>query len=596
MRLVSAACLNAVPRADDWRAALATLAQEMRRLERYGVTQAEFDAYGRQLRASLDLNVATSPNRGAATTAAGILANLISGDTFDTPAEDRRVKLAGFAQLTRDAVNDALKRRWTAAGRPLIVLLAPTHTPEAELKTAWESAQAAPPPAAPTPTATKPWAYTSFGPPGKAVERQQMSDPDFVRVRFENGVQLNFKRTRTPPGVFFARVRFSHGQQQLRPSDLPAAAIGSGLLVAGGLGRNSADDLQRICEGRVCGASLSLGREHASLSGGARSEDLELELEYLTAFLTDAAFRPTLNARLPTFVSAFYRTSVGTPFAAASRALSDALPRPHVFDLPSEAELARYRAGDFARVLRPLLRDTPLEVTVAGDLEEGKAVAAVAATLGALPPRRGSDEPLPDAPRLRYPASAPPVIRVSHQGSAEAAAVMVKWPLFVWSPQRLRDLRAVELLARVMQDELVSDVRQRLGQTYSPQVGVSLDTSGDQGALTVAVQTTPKDADAVEAEVRKIAARLAAGGVTAEALERARTPVLSHAADRERSDAYWLETLDGSWRDPGKLGAARSWARDYAGLTLTEVQAAAARWLAPAPMAAIALPSADLKP
>ena len=193
---------------------------------------------------------------------------------------------------------------------------------------------------------------------------------------------------------------------------------------------------------------------------------------------------------------------------------------------------------------------------------------------------------------MRYPASEPTIVRVAHDGSPEKATVLATWPLFVWSPDKVREQRIIDLLSDIVQAEAIDDIRQRLGKAYSPQVEVQLSRGGDQGSLTVAIDTAPTATDVVAGELRKIAQKLAAGDITPQMLERVRRPVLDDGATREISNPWWIDMLDGSWAHPDQLAAAKTWQSDYEGITLEEVQAEARRWLAAEPLVVIAAPVA----
>jgi len=182
-------------------------------------------------------------------------------------------------------------------------------------------------------------------------------------------------------------------------------------------------------------------------------------------------------------------------------------------------------------------------------------------------------------------------VHTTHDGSPEKATVLATWPLFVWTPDKVREQRTLDLLAAIVQGEAIDDIRQRLGKAYSPQVNVELNRGGDQGALTVAIDTAPNATDIVAGELRKIAQKLADGDITDAMLERARRPVLDNGATREISNPWWVAMLDGSWAHPDQIASAKTWESDYEGITLDEVKAEAKRWLAENPMVVIAAPA-----
>jgi zinc protease len=193
---------------------------------------------------------------------------------------------------------------------------------------------------------------------------------------------------------------------------------------------------------------------------------------------------------------------------------------------------------------------------------------------------------------VRFADPVPPPIHVTHDGPPDKTGVLMSWPLFVWTPERVREQRTIAVLGDMLQDELIDTVRRKLGKTYSPTVRVELARGGDQGDISVQLITAPADAQVVVDETRRIVARYAAGDLTAEALERARRPILDGGQSRELTVGWWLDTLDGSWAHPDKLDTAKSWQTDFSAITLADVQAEARHWFSQTPMIVIAAPKA----
>jgi zinc protease len=587
-----ATCVSAVLRDQDWKDALAAISQETRRLALHGLTDEEYQAGLKALNAEVETEVGQAPTMTASQLAQSIVSNLTLGGTFSTAEEDQRIGRLALAGFSRDKVDAEFARTWSDAAPPLAVLVAPTALAKADVLRAWRLAEAAAPPAAPPAHSGKAWAYAAPEASGAVATRQALPDIDAAQIAFKNGVRLNFKSSQNAQDRVDIRIRFGAGQQELAAGDLAAARLGASLLREGGLGHNSYDDTVRFCQGHACDFDLSVMRDAFVISGATRPSDLPVELLLIAAYLSDPGFRPELNARVRTAVRSLYDLTRSDPSVAAAVARDKALPPPQILGLPDAHTLDGVTSADFARILRPPLQHDGLEVTIVGDLDEATAVEAVAKTLGALPPRRWGDEARPDAPKVRYPASEPTIVRVAHDGSPEKATVLATWPLFVWSPDKVREQRIIDLLSDIVQAEAIDDIRQRLGKAYSPQVEVQLSRGGDQGSLTVAIDTAPTATDVVAGELRKIAQKLAAGDITPQMLERVRRPVLDDGATREISNPWWIDMLDGSWAHPDQLAAAKTWQSDYEGITLEEVQAEARRWLAAEPLVVIAAPVA----
>lgn len=583
-------CLSATPRDDDWGRAMDALAREAKRVRAHGFTQAEVDRVMADWRAAYALGETAAPTRYSSSLANTALNDSVEGDVTETPAEIRRV----FEQVAPQLTPDRAKARFLGDQRgrgPWITLSVPNAPDPAAVSARWQAAWNAPDPEPYVAPTVEPFAYTDFGPPGAVVERTEIADPGFTRFRFANGVVLNFKSVSYTRGVVDAVIRFGDGRREISDEDRMVALLGTSFLDDGGLGRHSIDQLRRATSGRSWSVGLSAGLESFALGGGGRIEDLDLQLQILTAFLTDPGFRPEIDPRLPTVVDAYYRGVETSPETQLADALLAAIDPDSPDRVPPRERLASVKTADWARVLRDPLVSAPLEISIAGDVDEARVLEAVSRTLGALPPR-----PARDARReislLRYPETPPAPITARHRGARDRAVTTVVWPLYVASPERRREERALGLLSQIFDRALREKVREELGKAYAPSVGVSLPDFGDQGRLAAVVQTSPADLAAVEAAIQEVAAELAAGrGIDAAALEAVRKPALDAAATRRQTNSWWLGVMDGSARDPQGLKDALDWEEAYRSLTVDEVKAAARTWLSRPPIVARAIPT-----
>lgn len=592
-RTVADTCFSASAKLDDWRTALDALSAEIRRLEIFGITKKEFEDAKTRILTNADAAVASAATQTPELLANSLLNNLVEDDTFDTFEEDRRVTRLALEGLDPAAVAAAFRKHWTEAAAPLITVSGPAPIADNEIMAAWSTSLAGPPPSPPGDHANAAWAYGDSGAAGKVVAREEIKDPVFTRLTFQNGVVVNFKQTDFSKNGVSIGIVFGAGQQELPPGDAFDATVGAGALYRGGLKRNDVDDLTEVCKGHACSAGLQVNRDNFDLYGSTRSNDLGLELQILRAFLAEPGFRPIMASAMPTVAASTFRAIRSSPAALAALKLDESLPKPHPLDLPPEAHVAGLKATDFAALLQGPLTQDPLEVTIVGDVDEATATDLVAKTLGTLPTRTPGDRTRPDAVRVVLSTTPPPPMTAFHEGPKDQAVVQLAWPLFVWSPAKTHQTRVIALLTRTLQDAVTERIRQKLGKSYSPSVGASLPRGGDQGSLTMLIQTSPDAVAAVDEEALKIAADFAAGGITAEALEQARKPLLDAAAKRRTYNAWWLGVMNGSHRYPDQLAAAQGWDADMASITLAEVKAEAARWLAQTPYRVRALPKAQ---
>jgi zinc protease len=582
------ACVSAQPTGGDWRKALTAMSGQIRSLDAFGITDAEYTQYQlgviNRASASVDNVAKRSPHDITST----ILANLISGDTFDTAEEDRRMQLTALSELTRDKVDAAFHARWSSAAPPLIFVTAPTSIDHDAVMSAWRDLQTAEAEPATGPAA-RDWPYALASQPGKVVKRDVIQDPGFVRLTFANGLVVNFKQSSLVKDRYIALARLGDGLRALPPEDRFKATLGAAAMAAGGLGKMSGQEVADFCRAHGCGVALGAGSTAYSLLGTSKPDVLQLQLQLMGAFLTDPGFRPELNARLPALVDAYVRNLTLDPVRMADQARLEAA-MPDAAE-PSKEVLSHYTAADFDRILRPILTRAPIELTLIGDLTEAEATRALSNTLGALPPRTGSGLAQAAPERLSYEKVKATHVQAYHVGAKDRAALILTWPLFPPSLDRIREQHVLSLVAGVFQNAAFDEMREKLGKTYTPTVSIAF-PDGDQGSLSLVIQSSPADVALVEDAAAKIAARLAAGEITDQDLNRVRIPIVSKAADRRANAAWWLAAMDGSARDGKALKNLLTYDDDIRTITLDEVKAAARRWLSPQPIIARALPQA----
>jgi zinc protease len=118
--------------------------------------------------------------------------------------------------------------------------------------------------------------------------------------------------------------------------------------------------------------------------------------------------------------------------------------------------------------------------------------------------------------------------------------------------------------------------------TYSPETNVDLsETFPGYGLALNLVEMPPANIPSFFEATKQIAADIAAHGVTADELVRAKNPRIAGIRRAQLSNEYWVVSLANGQADPRRLDLIRSTFPDYESITAAEVQAAAQRWFRP---------------
>jgi zinc protease len=565
-----------------WKRALETIEQEQRRVVEYGVSDTELEREIVTVRTALANAVAAAATRRTPALANELIQAVNDDEVFSTPQVNLDLFNASVEDLTAAQVNDGLKTVFQGEG-PLALVITPVEIEggEAAVTAALEASRAEPV-TAPAAHAEMDWPYAEFGAPGRVSERREIAELGATVVTFTNGVRLTVKPTDFRDEQILITVRTGIGDRGLPSDRATPLALGAGVFAQGGLGKLSLDEMSRVLNGHIYSAGLSVGGDSFNLSGATRPEDLQLEMQVLTAYLTDPGLRPApfqqIKARYPQFIEQLSATPGGAFGLQASSLLVSGDKRE---SLPTADEVAGWTNDQFKALVAQGLASGPIDVVMIGDVSVEDAVASVASTFGALASRGPDAAPLPGSDQMRFPAPTAEPVVLTHTGPADQAMGFVAWPTTDQVDDRT-EARRVAVLAEVVKLRVLDQIREKLALAYSP--GTSASASSDYrgyGSLSISAQTAPDKLAAFYAAVDEIAASLRDAPPDEDELNRARLPMIEALRRSQATNEYWLTQLAEVAKTPGEVEQTLTLIPDLEAVTTTDIQALARKYLRP---------------
>lgn len=574
------------------RGALAALEKEQRQLVLHGVTRQEMARESSLFRTFFENLKAGASTRQTPDLAATLIGCVNNDDVCTSPERDLARVDEIVGALTVEEVNSAIRDLFSGSG-PLVLVASPSlgATAEADLTAEYTRSQAAPV-AAPVEEAEKPWPYASFGAPGEAVERQEISEYGVTFVRFANGVRLSVMPTRHQASQILVSVRIGDGKLSF-PKDSPVNGWSSPVLVNGGLKALTAQEVDKILVSKQANITVSLDEDSLRLGGATRSQDLDVQLQLLTAYITDPAYRAEDFERARDQMQSVLTQVEATANGVWSRDLAGLLHRDDKrWRNPTREVLATARADDVKATFDPLLTKGAIEIAIVGAVTVEDAIRVTASTLGALP-KRPDPRPVTDDPGVKFPETQAEPVVLRHKGRPDDAIAFVAWPTTDWYADTQKS-RALGVAVEVLKDRLEEQFRQKEGAAYSVD-GVSTMSFSfpGYGYAWMRTQTQPEKTADFQAAVSEIAADLRAGRITDDQLARAKEPQVEGYRTALQTNEFLLGVVSGAQRDPRQLKLMRS-GEEIARVTARDVQDAASRYLTDERMwKLVVLPSPD---
>ncbi len=351
-----------------------------------------------------------------------------------------------------------------------------------------------------------------FTAPTAVAERRELPSLGAKLMRYGNNVRLNFVPNRQEPGLVHAVVRVGTGLLEM-PGGKPALKeFGINTLLASGAVHFRPEQFGALLEDRLIDFGLDVSdRDAFTFRGMMTAEQLEVWL----ALVADILHAPQFNSyvhndqRAQAFIGRMMSTG---GMGSGMRSLVDHLFKGDArFTWGQPLDYMKLSVVDVKRWMEPSLASGYVEATIVGDVTEDAVTSAVARTLGALKPR--AEKKTLSAPAAPVAVTADPgFTRIEFVGEQNMGLVVGTWP--VTEPLHIRDQAALQLLAKILEIRVRTEVREKLGLAYSPSAEFQpYDGFPAFALLRAQIDCAPNDSTRVAPLVTAIGAELAERGV-----------------------------------------------------------------------------------
>ena len=306
-----------------------------------------------------------------------------------------------------------------------------------------------------------PFTLPKFVKPTEVVERHELPALDAHLMRFGNNARLNFVTSRQEPGLVRAIVRVGPGLLNM-PGNKPALKeFGLNTLLASGSVHFRPEVLNNLIEERFLEFSFDIADRDAFTFRGLMATE---QLETFLGIVADILHAPQFNSYVhedEKMRAAVGRMMSTMGMANGMRELTDYLFKGDArFTWGQPLDYVAMSVVDVRRWMEPALSHGYLEATLIGDLPEDTAVRAMGRTLGALGPRAAVKASVATTKPVEVSAPAG-FNRIEFVGEQNIGLVVGTWPVI--EPLHVRDQVALEILAKLLEIRVRTEVREKLG-------------------------------------------------------------------------------------------------------------------------------------
>ncbi len=481
---LDAPALYAVTDVERVNETLQALLDEYERADRFGFTADETDVSRETLRSVFQSRFDGRDTTQDAEYADTYVDDFLSGGGYPAIEDEYRLATAILDSVTPEAMNLRFRARW-ANSAPHVIISAPAGLSDrmptrADVVTTIDALESraivsrTPSRALPDELMERPEPTA----PGSVEELIVFDDPFFdpIEIEYPNGVRVILNSNQIVDGQVFFQALSPGGSSLVSDDDVVDALFATDIVTTSGVGDYNQAELSQIMAGRDVRVDAWVTPYLENLAGSAATGDLEVLLQLVHLYMTRPRYDAVALSQVRGRIGPLVADPASDPVAAADDALLDArypgelryasLPTPDQFATLDLAGVERVWTNRFGNAADWVF-------VFSGDLDLGVTADLANAYLGSLP--GGIDEQWVDLDRP------PPdgVVRTTVRAGTGATASVT---MLFTSPVETVDaeLRVnADVVTEVVSGRLTDELRERLGESYSPMAVSSLTTDPD---------------------------------------------------------------------------------------------------------------------
>ena len=578
---IAYAMISADGAADEWKSLLGFLEQNLRQALVFGFSASELERVKKDIISNLEQADNQKGTRDSQKLSRHIIGALNSDRVMLSPTDEKELMVPFVASLTIDDVNRAFQETWAQPHRLIQVTGNADLSQEgiepasAILQSYQESIQKKISAAMEKQDIKFPYLPEPAG-RGRIIKKTTHDDLDIIQIDYENGFRLNLKKTDFKDDEILATLSFGKGRFS-EPSELAGLAeLSIAVVNESGLGSLDRSALDAALAGTQSQVVFGIDEAMFMLNGESIPEELPLLFQLLYAYIKDPGFREeAFDLVMNQFENQYEEISHtldGVITLQGKRFLAGGDSR---FGLPSHDGFKKLRLNDVRNWIGRVLSGSGYELSVVGDFDSDQAIELASQYFGMLPPAENMPPQRTDGPV--FPSGEH--LRVAVDTKIPNGMVYVSYATDdMWDIHKTRRLN---VLADVFSERMRIQIREKLGEAYSPfAYNMASRIHEGYGVFNAVVEVVPARAQLVVDEIQKIAEDLSLGGISPDEITRSLGPTLNSIKDMRQRNGYWLKTvLVGSKQNPEKIEWSRSIVSDYTAITSEDLETLSKRYL-----------------
>jgi zinc protease len=569
---------------EKWKVMLEQLATEVQRARLHGFTEQELESARKELIATAERQLEVEPTMHASQ----FLGKLNNAVTHGEPVMSAEQELALVRKHVPGITLEETGARFAALFDPSSPLMFTLQTrtegapTELEVIEAGKAALTIQPPSEEAARARAVRLMVTDPPLGSLAEWAQEENSDVWSGWLENGIRVHYRFMDYRKDQVLVGVTLAGGE-------LLETAETRGLTQAGGLAlarpatsELSSTDITELLTGVKVQAGGQVSSDTALVTIMGKPDELIPGFQLAYLLLTDPQVEP------PALDQWKQRQlqNLALRRLEPSRVFSDLIvdtvyPAGEIRVRPlTREQIERIEPQQASQWMARMLRESPAEVVVVGDLPRARAEELIRTYFGSLPRRERIGTQTNAALRVLERPKGP--LTAARKIPTKTDKALVVSGFYAADQANLRDVRLLHLASRILTTRVIERIREDQQLAYSPSV---TNRPGAEfpgfGMFTTRAETAPDKVDTFLAEVERMYDAFAKDGPTPDELEVAKKQFANSLEENMREPTFWAGALSAMTYRGGSVADTLAAPSQYQSFTGEEVRDAFARYCTP---------------
>jgi zinc protease len=533
--------VSAFGETDKWPQMLADLATELQRARLHGFTPREVQDARTELLARAQRAVKTEPTRDARQILDELNSAVSSGEPVMSAQEDLDLQQQLLPTITPDEVSQTFSELFNPVSVAFILQLptsADVPTEDRLVELGRKALDVAPESEA---ERARPAALLTQTPkPGELLEFTEHQPTSVWSGWLSNNARVNYRFMDYKKDQVTVTITLAGGEIQETPENRGITQAGAMAWEHTATSTLSSTDIRDLMTGKKVGVTGRPGTDAMFIRISGSPDELEVGLQEAYLMLTDPVIEPAaLENWKAEELQAIARRGLSVEGVFADALMDTILPPGEVRQKPlTKEQVERQTAPQAQAWLRQVIAAAPIEVSVVGDIDKDRAMELVKTYIGSLPSRdRISAQALASLRQLHRPVG--PLVG-DRAIDTKTTKALVLSGFFGADAKDLRDVRLLELAARVISTRMIKDIREDKQLVYSIQAGSQpgVEFPG-YGLFSAFSFTAPEKVASLIAAIEDEYKAFAESGPTADELDTARKQIATRLDEQMKEPGFW---------------------------------------------------------